>query len=97
LLQVHKEAALKQMNSIYLSALYLLHNNMNHVPFTSVCVFCWPHQPELTAAFLLRAACACACVLRAGRPHFGATGEGGTGAAAADHAGASGATGFGAA
>jgi hypothetical protein len=45
----------------------LLHNNVNNLSLTSMimritshspaCFFCWPHQPELHAAFLLVAAC----------------------------------------
>jgi hypothetical protein len=62
------EAALKQM----LHVCALLHNNVNILSLTSMairitshspaCFFCWPHQPELRAAFLLLAA----CCLRAG-------------------------------
>jgi hypothetical protein len=46
------EAALKQM---YVCA--LLHNDVNHLSHSPACFFCWPHQPELLAAFLLLAAC----------------------------------------
>jgi hypothetical protein len=63
------DAALKQM----LHVCALLHDNVNNLPFTSIimritshsppaCFFCWPHQPELHAAFLLLAAFA-RCVL----------------------------------
>jgi hypothetical protein len=61
------EAALKQMhvcallpanNVNDLSLTTHQHNNANHLPFTSArAFFCWPHQPELHAAFLLLAAC----------------------------------------
>jgi hypothetical protein len=51
------EAALKQMHVAFTCA--LLHDNMNHLPFTSV-FFCWPHPP---AAFLLRVLASCVLVL----------------------------------
>jgi hypothetical protein len=46
------EAALKQMD-----VCALLHNNVNHLSHSPACFVCWPHQPELPAAFLLLAAC----------------------------------------
>jgi hypothetical protein len=51
------EAALKQMH-----VCALLHYDVNHLSHSPACFFCWPHQPELPAAFfLLLAGC-----LRAG-------------------------------
>ena len=46
------EAALKQMR-----VCALLHNDVNHLSHSPACFFCWPHQPELHAAFMLLAAC----------------------------------------
>jgi hypothetical protein len=40
-----------------MSALYYYIMICNHLSHSSACFFCWPHQPELTAAFLLIAAC----------------------------------------
>jgi hypothetical protein len=49
------EAALKQMH-----VCILLHNDVSHLSHSPACFFCWPHQPELPAAFFLLLA---ACVL----------------------------------
>jgi hypothetical protein len=43
--------ALKQMH-----VCALLHHDVNHLPHSPPCFFCWPHPPELPAAFLLLAA-----------------------------------------
>jgi hypothetical protein len=52
------EAALKQMR-----VCALLHSAMSHLFHSPAYFFCWPHQPELPAAFLLLAACVLAAVL----------------------------------
>jgi hypothetical protein len=56
------EAALKQMHMMHVCA--LLHKDVTHLSHhLPACFFCWPHQPELPAAFLLLAACVLVLVL----------------------------------